>query len=80
GLIYLGIACSVTAFALQAYGQRYVKPEIAALIFLLEPVVAAFFAWILLNEYLSVIQITGSIAIMSSIAMASRSTIKKSYR
>ncbi len=72
GVIYLGLACSTTAFTLQAYGQRYVKPEIAALIFLLEPVFAALFSWAILGEVLTYVQVIGALTIMLSIVLATR--------
>ncbi len=76
GLAYLGLACSDAAFALQAYGQRYVGPEIAALVFLLEPVFAAVFAWMTLGETMNAVQAVGAALIVLSIAMASRSTAR----
>jgi len=72
GLVYLGLACSVAAFALQAYGQKYVRPEIAALVFLLEPALAPVFAWIVLGESMMHLQIVGGALIVLSIALASR--------
>jgi drug/metabolite transporter (DMT)-like permease len=73
GLVYLGLVCSVAAFSLQAYGQRYVKPEIAAIIFLLEPVFASIFARVILGEVMTSLQVLGAFLIVLSIALASRS-------
>ncbi len=71
GVTYLGLVCSDVAFILQAYGQRYILPEIAAIIFLLEPILASIFSWIMLGEVLISLQILGAALIMCSIAMAS---------
>ncbi|NPB01117.1 MAG: DMT family transporter [Crenarchaeota archaeon] len=70
GLAYLAITCTVIAFTLQAYGQRYVKPEVAAIIYLLEPVAAAAFSYIMLGEMLDIYQIIGATMIMTSIITA----------
>jgi len=76
GLVYLAAACSVAAFSLQAYGQRYVKPEVAALIYLSEPVFASIFAALTLGEKLTPLQMVGASAILASMVLASRSTAK----
>ncbi|ADM27403.1 protein of unknown function DUF6 transmembrane [Ignisphaera aggregans DSM 17230] len=70
GLFYLGIACSGIAFALQAYGQKYISPEIASLVYLLEPVFASILSWIFLGETMSFTQIVGAMLIAISIAVA----------
>ncbi len=69
-LIYLAITCTVIAFTLQAYGQRYVRPEVAAIIYLLEPVAAAVFSYMILGETLNILQIVGAIMIITSTALA----------
>jgi len=76
GLLYLGVFCSAIAFALQAYGQRSVKPEIASLIYLLEPVVASFFAYITLGETLTPLQVVGALLIMAASFSAIKHCIK----
>ena len=78
GLVYLGLACSDGAFALQAYGQRFVEPEIAAMIYLLEPVLASLFSWAVLGEHMTPIQVAGAAAIVIATAMASRYAIQQS--
>ena len=72
GLTYLALVCTVTAFSLQVYGQRYVPPEIASLIYLLEPVFALFFSWLILNEKLTLPQIAGSGLMLCSMFLAVR--------
>jgi len=71
-ILYLSITCSVLAFSLQAYGQRYVQPEVAALIYLLEPVFAAIFAWAMLGEVMTPIQIAGAALILTAMIMATK--------
>jgi len=61
GLLYLAIVATIFTTAGQAWGQRMVSPERAALIFTLEPVFAAVFAVLLLGESLPPEGILGSI-------------------
>jgi drug/metabolite transporter (DMT)-like permease len=72
GLAYLGTVCTVGAFSLQAYGQKYVLPEIAALIYLLEPVFAAVFAWAMLGEVMTLTQIIGASLMFTAMVIATR--------
>ncbi len=72
GLTYLGTVCTVGAFSLQVYGQRFVYPEVAALIYLLEPAFAAIFAWLMLGEIMKPLQILGAILILISMIIAIR--------
>ncbi len=80
-IIYLALVCSDTAFALQVYGQRYISPALASIIFLLEPVFASIFAYIIINEVLNIQQIIGAILILLAMFIAStkKSVIEKSY-
>ena len=65
-LAYLALVCSNAAFALQVYGQRYISPAVTAIIFLLEPVFATLFAYMVLGELLKGIQVLGAILILIS--------------
>ncbi len=76
GLTYLAIVCTVIAFTLQAYGQRYVSSETAAIIYLFEPVAAAIFSHIFLGEVLDVMQLVGATMIIISITLA---TLENTY-
>ena len=53
GLLYLGVAASAGMFFLQASAQRHVRAEQAAVIYAMEPVFAALFAWLWLAELLT---------------------------
>ena len=44
-ILFLAIFPTLTAFAIQSYAQRYTNPVKVSLIFSLEPVFAALFAW-----------------------------------
>ena len=61
-LTYLGLVCSVMAFVFQVYGQRWLRPYEAALIFLLEPVFATFFSAGFLGEKLAIMEVFGAVS------------------
>lgn len=67
GLLYLAIVGTILTTAGQTWGQRLVSPERAALVFTLEPVFAAVFAFILLGEKLPPLGLGGSVLIMAGI-------------
>lgn len=66
-LTYLALACSDAAYSLQVYGQRYINPAIAAMIFLLEPVFASLLAYVALGELLRGLQILGAMLVFVSV-------------
>lgn len=76
-LAYLAIACTVTAFTLQAYGQKGVAPAAAATIFLGEPVIAAIASYIVLGEAHDLLWAAGAGMILSSIALATLHEVGK---
>ena len=51
-LLYLSVAVTATANLLQAYGQQRVGAAEAAIIYTMDPVYGALFAWLLLGERL----------------------------
>jgi drug/metabolite transporter (DMT)-like permease len=53
GLAYLGVVATAAMLFLQARAQRHVSADKAALIYAMEPVFAALFAWAWLSEGLS---------------------------
>jgi drug/metabolite transporter (DMT)-like permease len=53
GLAYLGVVATAAMLFLQARAQRHVSADKAALIYAMEPVFAALFAWVWLSEGLS---------------------------
>ncbi len=76
-MAYLALVCGDMAFALQVFGQRHVVPAVAAVLFLLEPVVASTLSYLLLNEVMATYQLFGALLIL--IAMFTASTDKKYY-
>ncbi len=79
-ILYLALACSVLAGALQVVGQRYTTPSEAALVYTLEPVFAALFSYALLGETLSGARLLGAALILISVTIASWSITSSSRR
>ena len=52
-MLYMGLIATTVTFLFQNYGQRHQTASQAAIIFALEPVFAAFFAYLIGNEILS---------------------------
>lgn len=76
GLIYLALAGTILTTTGQTWGQKLVSPERAALVFTLEPVFAALFAFIFLKETLPPQGLAGSVLIMAGIIGAERAARK----
>ena len=77
-VIYLGIICMVVPAVLQVYAQRVVPPYLTALLFVLEPVFASLFAFMLLGEMLSPVDWFGAGLVVAALLMASLpKTLKK---
>ena len=72
-IVYLALVCTVIANALQLYGQKVIGSVEASIIYMMEPVFAAIFAYIAIGEYLTLRQLAGSAAIIISLAL----TIKR---
>jgi drug/metabolite transporter (DMT)-like permease len=70
-VIYLGIICMVVPAVLQVYAQRVVPPYLTALLFVLEPVFASLFAFMLLGETLTSLDWLGAGLIVAALLMAS---------
>ena len=51
-IVYLGVAATALVSVLQVWAQRVVSAHVAALVFVLEPVFAAMFAYLMLGEAL----------------------------
>ncbi len=69
--IYTGALATSLAFFLQAWAQRIISPESAALGLMAEPLFAYFLSWIILGEILTPLQSVGAILILVSIPLAS---------
>jgi drug/metabolite transporter (DMT)-like permease len=70
-VFYLGIMCMVVPAVLQVYAQRVVPPYLTALLFVLEPVFASLFAFMLLGETLTTLDWMGAGLIVIALLMAS---------
>lgn len=70
-LVYLGLVCSDGATILQVYGQRFIRPDAASVIYLLEPVSASFFSFIFLGEILDLYQLSGAVLILLAMLIVS---------
>ena len=80
-LMYAGVLSSGVAFLLQIYAQQNLNPAPVAIIFTLEGVWAAIFGWIILEQYLNGIKITGITLILIAVIFSQLTTIygKKKY-
>lgn len=54
-IVYLAVVCTAVVAVIQTYAQRVVSASLAALIFVLEPVFATFFAYLWLGEQLTAV-------------------------
>lgn len=68
-ILYLGIICMSVPTVLQVWAQRVVPSYLAALLFILEPVFASFFAFLLLNERLSMLDWFGAALVMVALVI-----------
>ena len=80
-LMYAGVLSSGVAFLLQIYAQQNLNPAPVAIIFTMEGVWAAIFGWIILDQYLNEIKISGILLILIAVIFSQLSTIydKKKY-
>jgi drug/metabolite transporter (DMT)-like permease len=70
GLMYLGVVATAGMLFLQALAQRFVSADKAALIYALEPVFAALFAWGFLAEVLSVQDAIGGAVVVGAVILS----------
>ncbi|MES2613816.1 MAG: DMT family transporter [Bdellovibrionota bacterium] len=66
-LIYLAVIAMVLATWIQSRYQGYTSPERAAVIYIIEPVFACFFGYIILNETMSVPNLFGGFLIIFAV-------------
>ena len=66
-ILYVGIFSSGLAFLLQTYTLQNLTPAPAAIVFSLEGVFAALFAWLILDQFLNEIKILGIFLILFSV-------------
>ena len=80
-ILYVGVLSSGLAFLLQTYTLQNLTPAPAAIIFSLEGVFAALFAWIILDQFLNEIKILGIFLILFAVIFSQIIPIydKKNY-
>jgi drug/metabolite transporter (DMT)-like permease len=80
-IIYVGVLSSGLAFLLQAYTLQNLTPAPAAIVFSLEGVFAAIFAWLILGQFLNEVKILGIILILFAVIFSQIMPIydKKNY-
>lgn len=70
GLAYLGLVATAGMLFLQALAQRHVSADKAALIYAMEPVFAALFAWVWLQEALSLRAAVGAAVVVFAVVFS----------
>jgi drug/metabolite transporter (DMT)-like permease len=66
----LAIICSAFGFVVQPIAQKYTSPDHTALLFALEPVFAALFAFIFLHEVLSIRGYIGAVFVLFGVVIS----------
>jgi drug/metabolite transporter (DMT)-like permease len=69
GLLYLGVMASAAMFFLQAVAQRHVSAEKSAVIYAMEPVFAALFAWVWLAETMTLRAVLGAVIVVVAVVL-----------
>ena len=77
GLLYLGLVATAGMLFLQAIAQRHVSADKAALVYALEPVFAAVFAWLWLSEVLTLQASIGAALVVIAVVMSEYPTRKR---
>jgi drug/metabolite transporter (DMT)-like permease len=70
GLAYLGIVATAGMLFLQAMAQRHVSAHKAALVYAMEPVFAALFAWLWLSESLTLMAAVGGAMVVVAVVLS----------
>ena len=71
-VLYLGVVATALTTWLQTWGQRHVPAPQAAILYTLEPVWAAFFAYLALGERLSPSGLLGALLVLLATLLAIR--------
>ncbi|HDR6289648.1 TPA: DMT family transporter [Bacillus cereus] len=77
-VLVLSIVCSAFAYIIQAMAQKYTTPTHTGLIFSLEPVFSALFAYLFMNELLPLKGYIGALLILSGVILA-EIKVKRTY-
>jgi drug/metabolite transporter (DMT)-like permease len=76
GLCYLGIVATAGMLFLQALAQRHVSADKAALVYAMEPVFAALFAWLWLAESLTWLAALGACLVVAAVVASEWKTAR----
>lgn len=68
-ILYLALVATALVLVLQNVAQRFVPPHTAALVFVLEPVFAAFFSWLFLGERLGFYGLLGGALVVAGMVL-----------
>lgn len=79
-LIGLAVIAQVAGQSLIAYAMAHLPPTFSSVGLLLQPVMAAVFAWILLGEALGWLEIAGGIVVLIGILVAHQSEVARAGR
>ena len=77
-VVYLSVLGTAFAFLVQLQAARFVTSTNVAILLSTEPLFAAFFAWAILNETLTLLQLCGGVIIVMS-ALAGRLAEKANF-
>ncbi len=66
GAVYLGIVATVGALGLQMFAQRFTTSARASVIYILEPIFAAVFAWIFIHQGMTWREIVGAALVFAA--------------
>jgi len=80
GVWITGLLCTTLALGAMTWGQARVRPEMAAVIFALEPVFASLFVWLLGDRGLGPWQAVGGLVVFLSVAWTARGEVAAELR
>ena len=72
-LLFMSLFCTALCFVLQTVAQKYTTPEIASLMFCLEPISSAFFGFIFFKEVVGVQGYLGAALILLAVVLSTLS-------
>ena len=76
-ILYAGVLSSGVAYTLQVVAQRHVDPTVASLVLSLESVFSVLAGWLLLNQALTLRELTGCALMFCAIVLAQLPAKKK---
>lgn len=79
-ILYLGIMATAFCLMVQTIAQRYVPAVRAAVIMQMEPVMGAFFSWLLLGELLTARQWLGAVLIIAAVGVCQYGDYRKTRK